>query len=113
MRRITEAEARRLILSGEAGYWSVRSNPPIEHDNQTVVVVKGQFYLFPATKFRVKFLMPIGVFNGRMKGAHTIQIEDDIPIFGDLKDEMDTVGVRLSGKDFDNFGDNDERHQQN
>jgi len=105
-------------MSGQAGYWSVRANPPVEHDLQTVVFLEGLgvFCLLPATKFMVEFLGIAGILMGRMKGAHAIKInmEDTDPLLSCLKGELRRYGVEVRNGQFDNtVGDNDERHHQN
>jgi len=66
-----------MIVSGEAGYWSPFANPPIEHDETTIVLVQGKFYLVPAEYFHVQALGPCGVgHDGRMKGLHNITINE-------------------------------------
>jgi len=77
---ISEEMARRLIVSGEAGYWGLAANPPIEHDEMIVVLLRGHFYLVPAEYFRVEALGPFAVIGGKLKGLHNITInEKELP----------------------------------
>jgi len=75
---VDEATARRLIISGEAGYWGLCANPPIEHDETIIVLVGGHFYVVPAEYFQVEAIGPCGVGpDGRLKGLHQITINEE------------------------------------
>ena len=60
MKKISVEEARRLVASKEAGWWSPAANPPIPHQKQYVVTLdKDVHYLLPATVFSVKPDCPV------------------------------------------------------
>ena len=98
-RQLSEAEARRLIQIGEAGYWelSLRDSlgaKPIAHPVQTCVFLGEQWYLIPVAYFEVKALGRIG--NEAMSAdAKMIQVNDDILEVA-IREEMAKKGKSLA-----------------
>ena len=98
MHEISEAEARRYLLSGEAGYWSIHKRAvPIEHDKLFVVRLRGKCWLVDAEKdnFKVSFVCYAGVLAGRHKGAFSVTCGND-EIVAMAQEEMKERGVQLS-----------------
>ena len=78
MTEITESKARSLVVSGEAGYWSLHARTIVlEHDAQSVIRLQNKWFLAPASEFRIKYCGQVGVIGGRMKGGFAIEIENE------------------------------------
>jgi len=78
MIQISEKEARKLVVSGAAGYWSIHNRTIlIEHDVQTVVRLRGKWFLAPVVEFKVVFICEAGVLGGRVKGAFSVVCENE------------------------------------
>lgn len=91
---ITEGEARYLVITGQAGYWSLFANPPVEHDSQTVVRVRGRFFLCQESEFSVQAAGPVGVIGGKMKGAHIVKCDDSLDLVAWIKEDMEKFRLR-------------------
>lgn len=99
LKTITEAEARRLILNGTAGYWSIHPRSvPIPHDAQTVIRLRGGLFIVPATDLKVSFVGYAGVLAGRHKGAFSIEC-DNQEIVEMAQAEMNERGVKVGTDD--------------
>lgn len=78
MNEISEIEARRLIVSGESGYWGIHAcTVVLEHDEQFVIRLDGKCFLAPASEFGVKFCGEAGVIGGKVKGAFVVEIKNE------------------------------------
>lgn len=100
MHEISEAEARKYLLSGQAGYWSIhKRSVPIEHDKMFVIRLRGKCWLVDAEKddFKVSFVGYAGVLAGREKGAFSVQCGND-EIVAMAQQEMKDRGVQLSSE---------------
>lgn len=98
MHQISEAEARRYLLSGQAGYWSIhKRSVPIPHDKLFVIRLRGKCWLVDAEKdkFKVSYVGYAGVLGGRHKGAFAVQCENE-EIERMAKEEMQERGVQFS-----------------
>lgn len=112
VKEISEAEARSLILSGAAGYWGCHERTvPLEHDQQTVVRLRGKLWLAPASQFRVEFVEMSGVVGGRAKGTFSVECNNKF-IEQMAQDEMTdrTVTLDEQGRKFVVEPDGSHRH---
>lgn len=92
---ISEAEARRLILNGTAGYWSIHPRSvPIPNDTRTVIRLQGKLFIVPATALKVSFVGYAGVLAGRHKGAFSIECDNE-EIVKLAEIEMKERGVKV------------------
>lgn len=96
MKEISETVARRLILGGEAGYWSIHARSvPLQHDKQYVLRLRGKLWLVGQDKFRIEYVGYAGVLAGRHKGAFSVTCDDE-EIIKMAKEEMAERGVMLT-----------------
>ena len=77
---ISEALARLLIQSGEAGYWELSprgslGKKPVAHGDQTCVFLERVWYLIPVAYFEVKALGRVGDEN-LSAAVHLIEVRD-------------------------------------
>jgi hypothetical protein len=99
LKTISEAEARRLILNGTAGYWSIHPRSvPIPNETQTVIRLQGKLFIVPATDLKVSFVGYAGKLAGRHKGAFAIECDND-EIAKLAQAEMDQRGVKVGTDD--------------
>jgi len=93
LKPISEAEARRLILNGTAGYWSIHTRSvPIPNERQTILRLDGQLFIVPASEMEVHFVAEVGVIGGRAKGAFAVTCGNE-EILALAKKEMERKGV--------------------
>jgi hypothetical protein len=94
---ISEAEARRLIISGTAGYWSIHPRSvPVPNEHQTILRLQGQLFIVPASRLEVAFAGALGEIGGRQKGAFYIKCSDE-EITALAKQEMETKSAYHDG----------------
>lgn len=96
MKEITEAAARDLIRTGQAGYWeaSLRdsiSKSPIAHAERTCVFLDGKWYLIPVPDFKVEALGRHALFANMTGAVHMVSCEDDT-LTALLEAEMKRMG---------------------
>lgn len=78
MIEISEKEARKLIVSGMAGYWSIHYKTiVIEHETQSVVRLRNKLFLLPISEFKISFVGEVGIIAGKLKGAFNIEISNE------------------------------------
>jgi hypothetical protein len=76
MIEITQEEARRLVVSGEAGYWSIHFKTVVlEHDEKTVIRLQKKWFLATVPEIKISFCGQVGVLAGKTKGAFSVEIE--------------------------------------
>lgn len=95
MIEIPEQEARKLIVSGAAGYWSIHPKTVVlEHEKQTVIRLRGKWFLADSSEFVIKYLGEAGVLAGKVKGAFEISSCNE-EINRMAKEEIEQRGVTM------------------
>lgn len=97
MKEISEREARRLVIGGEAGYWSIHQRSvPIPHAFQYVLRLQGKCWLVQASEgFSLEYVGYMGYVGGKHKGAFAVNC-DNPEITRMAQEEMKEKGIQLA-----------------